>query len=101
MKKTFLPILALLVLLGGIYLGYTSLKEKPTQQQQTDTTEEIQEDQTTGVPNPASVYCKENGGTLEIKEEELGQVGYCYFEDGSYCEEWAYYRDECNVGENM
>ncbi|NLZ24697.1 DUF333 domain-containing protein [Candidatus Dojkabacteria bacterium] len=54
----------------------------------------------TGLSNPASVYCADNGGTLEIKEEKEGQVGYCLFEDGSSCEEGAYYRGECKKGEN-
>ncbi len=49
-----------------------------------------------GLPNPASAYCEENGGTLEIREDESGgQVGYCIFEGGSECEEWAYFRGEC------
>lgn len=52
-----------------------------------------------GLPNPASVYCEENGGTLEIREDQTGgQVGYCLFEDGTECEEWAYYRGECQPG---
>jgi inhibitor of cysteine peptidase len=46
--------------------------------------------------NPASLYCEENGGTLEIREDGSGgQVGYCEFEDGSQCEEWAFFRGEC------
>jgi len=54
-----------------------------------------------GLPNPASEYCEENGGTVEIREDESGgQVGYCIFPDGSECEEWAYYRGECQQGEN-
>ena len=52
-----------------------------------------------GLPNPASVYCEENGGTVEIREDESGgQVGYCIFPDGSECDEWAYFRDECAPG---
>lgn len=54
-----------------------------------------------GLANPASEYCEENGGTLEILEDETGgQVGYCIFLDGSECEEWAYYNGECQPGEN-
>jgi len=53
-----------------------------------------------GLPNPASVYCEEQGGTLEIREEAGGQVGYCVFDDGSECEEWAYFRGECSPGES-
>jgi uncharacterized protein len=48
--------------------------------------------------NPASVYCEENGGKLEIRDEAGGQVGYCIFPDGSECEEWAYMRGECAPG---
>ena len=50
--------------------------------------------------NPASVYCEEQGGTLEIRTDaEGGQAGYCLFDDGSECEEWAYYRGECQPGQ--
>lgn len=49
--------------------------------------------------NPASVYCEENGGTLDIREDEAGgQVGVCVFPDGSECEEWTYFRGECAPG---
>ncbi len=52
-------------------------------------------DDRAGLANPASVYCEEQGGTLEIRDEAGGQVGYCVFDDGSECEEWAYFRGEC------
>ena len=46
--------------------------------------------------NPASLYCEENGGTLEIRADGSGgQVGFCVFEDGSECDEWAFFRGEC------
>jgi len=48
------------------------------------------------LPNPASVYCKQNGGNLEIVTAADGsQSGVCVFPDGSACDEWAYYRGEC------
>lgn len=53
-----------------------------------------------GLPNPASVYCEEQGGTLELRTEVGGQVGICHFDDGSECEEWAFYRDECAPGDS-
>ena len=54
------------------------------------------------LPNPASVYCEENSGTLEIRTDDSGgQVGYCMFEDGSECEEWAFYRGDCNPGDSL
>ena len=47
----------------------------------------------TGIANPASVYCEEQGGTLDLES------GMCTFPDGSQCEEWAFYRGECSPGE--
>lgn len=54
-----------------------------------------------GLPNPASAYCEEQGGTLDIRDEAGGQVGYCVFDDGSECEEWAFMRGECSPGESL
>jgi putative hemolysin len=48
--------------------------------------------------NPASVYCEEKGGTLEIRDGEGGQAGICVFADGSECDEWAYFRGDCQPG---
>lgn len=49
-----------------------------------------------GSPNPASVYCEQNGNKLEIVTAADGsQSGICIFPDGSACDEWAYYRGEC------
>jgi len=67
------------------------------------TTFQVQTFETTGtnipsvnMPNPASVYCKEKGNTLEIRTAADGsQSGVCIFPDKSECEEWAYFRGEC------
>jgi putative hemolysin len=49
-----------------------------------------------GIPNPASVYCKEQGNKHEIRMATDGsQNGICVFPDGSECDEWAYFRGEC------
>lgn len=48
------------------------------------------------MPNPASVYCEQNGNQLEIRTAADGsQSGMCIFPDGSACDEWAYFRGEC------
>jgi putative hemolysin len=65
-------------------------------------TETIQAEENVGLPNPASVYCEEQGGTLEIRTEaDGGQYGVCIFPDGSECDEWAYFRGECKPGDSL
>ena len=54
------------------------------------------------MPNPASVFCEDNGGKLEIRTAEDGsQSGVCNFPDGSECDEWAFYRSECKAGDSL
>ena len=53
------------------------------------------------LPNPASVFCEEQGGRLEIRTDADGnQSGVCLFQDGSECDEWAYFRGECQPGQS-
>jgi putative hemolysin len=52
-----------------------------------------------GLPNPASVYCEQQGGNIDIRtESDGGQYGVCIFQDGSQCDEWAFFRGECQPG---
>ena len=54
------------------------------------------------LPNPASVYCEQNGGKLDLRQDASGGVaGSCIFPDGSECDEWAYFRGECKPGETL
>ena len=52
------------------------------------------------IANPASVYCGQNGGTVEIiKGTSGGEFGMCTFANGTSCEEWALFRGEgCKAG---
>ncbi|MEW6030687.1 MAG: DUF333 domain-containing protein [Chloroflexota bacterium] len=53
----------------------------------------------TNMSNPASAYCEERGNRLEIRTAPDGsQSGVCIFPDGSECDEWAYFRGECEPG---
>lgn len=45
-----------------------------------------------GMPNPASVYCIERGGTLDIQQRPDGDVTTCVLSDGSRVDEWEFYR---------
>lgn len=47
---------------------------------------------TLGIPNPASVYCIERGGTLDIHERPEGNISMCVLPDGTKVDEWEFYR---------
>ena len=44
--------------------------------------------------NPASAYCVSLGGTVEIRAEDKGEVGYCHLPDGKVVEEWELFRSQ-------
>jgi putative hemolysin len=83
--KNILPFLIILMAL-------TACTSFPVQKFETTGTDITQ----AGMPNPASVYCTQNGNKLEIRTAADGsQSGVCVFPDGSACDEWAYFRGEC------
>ena len=50
--------------------------------------------------NPASKYCLEHGGSSFVQENTMINgtkilEGICEFSNGSQCEEWKYFRGEC------
>ncbi len=48
--------------------------------------------------NPAAAYCQDQGYRYETRKDEQGnEYGICIFDDGSECEEWAYFRGECGA----
>lgn len=49
---------------------------------------------TSGLANPASVYCIDQGGTLDMREGAGGTQGFCVFPDGTECDEWTFFRGE-------
>jgi len=55
-----------------------------------------------GLANPASVFCEEQNGKIDIRidEKNNGEYGVCIFKDGTECEEWAFYRGECKIGDS-
>ncbi len=59
---------------------------------------ESAQDTNTQIANPSAVYCQEQGGTSKTLDFDLGQKSFCYFPDGSECEEWAFYHGECQKG---
>jgi putative hemolysin len=88
MKKSF-ALLTACVLIIVTSAACSSLKVQIPEPTATDMPQ-------VNMPNPASVYCKQNGYTLEIVTADDGsQSGVCVFPDGSTCDEWAYFRGEC------
>lgn len=82
----------------AVTLGLVVLSACSTQTLQPVTATATQD--TTNMANPASVYCQEQGGKIEIRTAQDGsQYGVCVFKDDSECEEWAYYRGECRPGD--
>ncbi|MGD9702507.1 MAG: DUF333 domain-containing protein [Acidimicrobiia bacterium] len=46
------------------------------------------DDEPAQLPNPASVFCEEQGGTVDL------QSGICTLPDGTEIDEWEYYRSQ-------
>lgn len=44
------------------------------------------------IANPASEFCVQQGGRVEIRDGADGQVGFCHLPDGKVIEEWEYFR---------
>ncbi|MEO3988984.1 putative hemolysin [Pseudocitrobacter cyperus] len=47
-----------------------------------------------GMPNPASVYCVEKGGTRVAQKSAQGESSLCQLPDGEQVEEWTLWRRE-------
>jgi putative hemolysin len=85
-----IPLIFLSLLLTGCSLVTPQPTHAPLQE--TPTTQPIAAD----LPNPASVFCEQQGNKLDIRPAADGnQSGICISPDGIECDEWAYYRGEC------
>jgi hypothetical protein len=90
-------VLIMFVLVGVAIFYYVSTGQKPASQVPANTTNETNDTNETKVRNPASVNCTSKGGELKIITETDGsQFGLCQFNDYA-CEEWAYFRNECDI----
>jgi putative hemolysin len=78
-----------------VYLLNDKFSEKPYDLLGINNTDQSENTANTQIENPASANCIEKGGKLSIVDEPAGQVGMCTFSDGTVCEEWAYFRGEC------
>lgn len=81
MSNKILIIVLISIIAGAVY--YFGFREK----------EEAE------LPNPAAVYCEEQGGALEGRTFEKGARGFCLFDDGSECGQWDFFRGDCDKRE--
>jgi putative hemolysin len=95
------------VVVGGVYMLSTATDTSSSKNPTTNTdkiyptitpTPQVSSGRT-GLANPASIYCGQQGGTTVIQTNGSGgQYGLCDFGSGMMCEEWAMYRKECPIG---
>ncbi len=105
-RKFFILILAFGMLLASCtVVESTTPISSPTLEPLTSTGDPVMPNPTeptsqAALPNPASEYCEQHEGQLEIRTAADGsQSANCIFQDGSQCEEWAFYRGECEPGQ--
>lgn len=85
------------ILLMTIFLSGCAVKSNQNASSNTN-----RESSASGIANPASTYCVSNGGQLKIVVANDGsESGLCIFNDGSSCDEWAFYRKECQKGQSL
>jgi len=97
MKTKTLGLIALLAM-GCLIITGCNKAEQSNEDINVTNPEDI--DENVEIANPAAVYCEEQWGILQLETAEDGSKSWiCLFEDWSYCEEWSYYRDECQAGE--
>ncbi len=91
--------LLFILVISFVFAGCSLIQKEATENNNQPAEIEIIEDEPIGMANPASVNCEEKGGTVEIITATDGsQSGICKFNDGSECEEWAFFRGECVSG---
>lgn len=67
MKKVYLALIIVIIIGAGAWFIFNS---------------QLSKKQDVGLGNPASEFCVNNGGRLEIRTDASGaQAGYCIFKD--------------------
>lgn len=98
MKRYWLLLLPILFLLILLYVGIGIIRQNNTEQEAVSTSQTTKEvDDQSQLANPASEKCVQDGGSLEtVTQKDGSQFAMCNFGEYS-CEEWVYYRGECDV----
>jgi len=102
LQKMYSPVCGIKNLYQGEeYLPAWCLDPKSEEQEVEDIEEEEEDDNNDdiGLANPAAVKCLDDGGTLEAYMTEEGAAALCVFEDNSICNQWDYFRGDCDPGD--
>lgn len=92
MKKNILIVVALVLLAGIGFVANTVPKDAKEEITIIPSKDVVQ------IANPASQACIAYGYEIDIRKDDTGgEVGYCLFPDGTECEEWSFFRNECGV----
>lgn len=102
-KKFFITISIFLfiIIASSFYFYINSLKQEKLN--------DLSNKNANTIANPASSYCLSHGGRNEIrKNEDDSEYGVCVFQNGVSCDEWEFYRGNCDqnmkkldIGEEM
>lgn len=97
MKKGNIVLLILIATIAFGVLFFFYKNSNPPPSGSSEVQDNAPEKDTTSVANPASQYCIEKGGKVEIVSNSDGsQFGMCQLNDYS-CEEWTFYKGECTI----
>jgi cyclophilin family peptidyl-prolyl cis-trans isomerase/putative hemolysin len=98
-KKSVLVILPTIAVFAAVALlaKYWPYGEKQALSDERLSKEQVlgEEEEKTQLANPASVYCEEQGGVVDMRSGAGGQAGVCVFENGAECDEWDFYKRKC------
>jgi len=92
LSATLALILFVSLPIAGFYFG-TKYQDMNLIQPPTSSVSPARASSNPQLANPASIYCKEQGGESKIITAPDGsQSGQCVFSDGRKCDEWQFFR---------
>ena len=92
LRNRVIVLLGVFLIFGGCSLKVSDAPKKSSASDNNDAK----------IGNLASTFCKDQGGLNKIVVNKDGsESGLCVFEDGSSCDEWAFYRNECTKGDSL
>jgi len=100
MRKIMIAAIVITLLLAILLAGCRSQPQKymlGKEDAQKERAKQLSE-----LANPATLFCMNTtSATWQVREDSEGnQQGICIFGDTSWCDEWDYYRGNCEPGYN-